>query len=172
MRIVKGKHAGRRLTSPGNRIRPTAEPVRDATVSLIESELHGARVLDLFAGTGALGLEALSRGAVSVDFVENGTAALHALKANVKALRVTQACRIFKRDAVRWTQALEANTYDVAFIDPPYGSRKLDLVLEHWRAAPFARVLVIEHDRGHELPVRGRARDFDGTTRITVVRDT
>lgn len=170
MRIVKGKHAGRRLTSPGNRVRPTPESVRDKSVGLVEEELRGARILDLFAGSGALGLEALSRGAASVDFVENGAEALHALKANVAALRASKACRIFKRDAVRWVQALEENAYDVAFLDPPYGSRKLDLVLERWRTVPFAPVLVIEHDRGHELPVRGRARDFDGTTRVTVVR--
>ena len=83
MRIVAGKHAGRRLTSPGRRVRPTGESVRDRWLGRLAEELGGARVLDLFAGSGALGLEALSRGAKSADFVENGAEALHALKANV-----------------------------------------------------------------------------------------
>ena len=170
MRIVKGKHAGRPLTSPGARVRPTPESVRDRGVGLVESDLEGARVLDLFAGTGALGLEALSRGAASVDFVEIGGAALHALKANVAALRATKACRIFKRDAVRWVETLDANTYDLAFLDPPYGSKKLDLVLVRWLTVPFAPILVIEHQRGHELPVQGESRDFEGDTRVTIVR--
>jgi len=83
MRIVSGKWAGRDLVSPGQSIRPTAEAVRDRWLEILSDSLEGARVLDLFAGSGALGLEALSRGAASVDFVENGSASLHALKANV-----------------------------------------------------------------------------------------
>ncbi len=94
MRIVAGKHAERRLTSPGKRVRPTSESVRVRWLDRLEGELAGARVLDLFAGSGALGLEALSRGAKSADFVENGAEALHALKANVAALRETKRTRI------------------------------------------------------------------------------
>ena len=90
MRIVKGAWAGKDLVSPGARIRPTAEDVRDRWLDLLADSIQGARVLDLFAGSGALGLEALSRGAVRVDFVENGAASLHSLKANVAALSPEQ----------------------------------------------------------------------------------
>ena len=170
MRIVKGKHAGRHLTSPGGKVRPTPEDVRDRCVSLVEYELKDGAVLDLFAGSGALGLEALSRGARSVDFVENGAAALHALKANVAALRETKRCRIFKKDALPWVERLEVGAYGVCFLDPPYRSAKLDRVLERWREVPFADVLVIEHDREHHVPGRGKRYDFAGGTRVTILR--
>jgi 16S rRNA (guanine966-N2)-methyltransferase len=173
MRILQGKHAGRWLTPPGGEVRPTPEEVRAHAVALVENDFRGGRVLDLFAGTGALGLEALSRGAISADFVENGPAALHALKANVAALRETKRCRIFKKDAVPWVEALAAGTYAVAFADPPYGSAKLDRVVARWREVPFAGVLVFEHDKEHRLDVRGLAAkhyDFEGPTRVTVLR--
>jgi 16S rRNA (guanine966-N2)-methyltransferase len=127
-------------------------------------------VLDLFAGSGALGLEALSRGARSVDFVESGGAALHALKANVAALRETRRCRIFKKDALPWIESLEAGAYRVCFVDPPYGSAKLDRVLERWRAVPFADVLVVEHDREQRVEGRGKRYAFAGPTRLTILR--
>ena len=123
MRIVAGKHANRRLTSPGKRVRPTAENIRDRWLGRLEGEVRGARVLDLFAGSGALGLEALSRGAISADFVENGAESLHALKANVAALKETNRTRIFKRDAIPFVEALEAGRYEIAFVDAPYGSK-------------------------------------------------
>ena len=136
MRIVAGKHAGRQLTSPAKRIRPTAETVRDRWLGRLKDDLEGARVLDLFAGSGALGLEALSRGAASVDFVENGAQALHSLKANVAALRERKRTRIFKRDAVVFAEALGEESYDIVFVDAPYGSKKLDRIVGTW--APVA----------------------------------
>ena len=170
MRIVKGKHAGRHLTSPSKRVRPTPEDVRDRCVALVEEDFQGRAVLDLFAGSGALGLEALSRGARSVDFVESGAEALHSLKANVAALRETKRCRVFKKDALPWIDRLEAGTYAVCFVDPPYGSRKLDRVLERWREVPFANVLVVEHDQEHEVEGKGKRYDFSGPTRVTILR--
>lgn len=170
MRIIKGKHAGRHLTSPGKRVRPTPEDVRDRSVGLVEQDFDGRPVLDLFAGSGALGLEALSRGARSVDFVESGPEALHSLKANVAALRETKRCRVFKKDALPWIRSLQAGTYAVAFVDPPYGSKKLDLVLERWREVPFADVLVVEHDHEHRVEGKGKRYDFPGPTRITILR--
>lgn len=170
MRIVGGKHANRDLTSPGGNVRPTPEAVRVYALEMIENEVEGARIVDLFAGTGALGLEALSRGAKSVDFVENGSGALHSLKANVAALRVRDQTRIFKRDVIPWIQAVEEGTYDIAFIDAPYSSRKLDRVLERWRAVPFAPLLVIEHERTHDLGVKAQHHDFEGLTRLSIVR--
>lgn len=170
MRILKGKHAGRWLTSPGGRVRPTPEDARELCVSIVENELPGARVLDLFAGSGALGLEALSRGARSVDFVENGAAALHSLKANIAALRATKRCRIFKRDAIPWIEGLEVGAYRIAFVDPPYGSAKLDRVIERWKEVPFADVLVVEHAKDHRIGARGKRYDLGGPTRVTLLR--
>jgi 16S rRNA (guanine966-N2)-methyltransferase len=105
--------------------------------------------------------------------VENGPAALHALKANVAALRESKRSRIFKKDAVPWIEALEAGAYAVAFADPPYGSAKLDRVIERWRTTPFAPVLVFEHDKQHDIDVRGlkaKHYDFEGPTRVTILR--
>lgn len=170
MRILGGEHAGRHLTSPGGRVRPTPEPVRERSLELVADDVKDARVVDLFAGTGSLGLEALSRGARSVDFVENAPSALHALKANVAALRAKRKTRIFKRDVIPWIEALPAGAYDVAFVDPPYGSKKLDRVLERWREVPFADVLVVEHAKDHDLGPGGKRYDFEGPTRLTILR--
>ena len=118
MRIVRGKWAGRDLTSPNDfRVHPTAERVRAAVLDLLAPDLRNASVLDLFAGTGALGLEALSRGAQRADFVETRPASLHALKANVAALRVRDCTRVFKRDALPFAQALRSRQ-EITFTCP------------------------------------------------------
>ena len=172
MRIVAGRHAGRQLTSPAKRIRATAESVRDRWLGRLTDDLEGARVLDLFAGSGALGLEALSRGAASVDFVENAAEALHPLKANVAALHERKRTRIFKRDAIPFAEALEEHRYDIAFVDAPYGSKKLDRIVDIWTACHFARILGVEHARNHAFPkerLRGRTR-HSGETSVTIFR--
>src|SRR3954467_9148904 len=164
MRVVGGKFAGRNLTSPADmRVRPTAEHVRAALLDLLADDLAGARVLDLFAGTGALGIEALSRGAKSADFVEFRPGSLHALRANVAALRLRERTRIFKRDALPFAGALSENAYDIAFADPPYESRMLDRVIDTWHAKGFSRVLAVEHAATHELPRAATHRRFEDT---------
>jgi len=168
MRIIGGKFAGRDLTSPNDfRVRPTAEPVRDAMAKLVGNALKDARILDLFAGTGAVGLEAISRGARSCDFVETRPSSLHALRANIAVLRVRDRVRVFKRDALPYAAALRADAYDVAFVDPPYASRMLDRVIESWHERSFARMLVVEHAAGHELP-RGIKRLVFEETVVTL----
>jgi len=170
VRIVGGKFAGRDLTSPADfRVRPTAEHVRAALLDLLADDLRDARVLDLFAGTGALGLEAISRGAKSADFVETRPSSLHALKANVVALRLKERTRIFKRDALPFAAALEADRYDLAFADPPYGSRMLDRVIESWVARRFSHVLAVEHASTHNLPSGSVHRIYDDTA-VTIYR--
>ena len=132
--------------------------------------MPNARVLDLFAGTGALGLEAISRGARSADFVEFRPASLHALRANVAALKLRERTRIFKKDAVQFAAALAADSYDIAFVDPPYESRQLDLVIVSWNATGFSKILVAEHARTHAIPAGAWRRAFDDTL-ITIYRN-
>jgi 16S rRNA (guanine966-N2)-methyltransferase len=171
VRIVRGRWAGRHLTSPPDRrVRPTAEHVRDGWLGLLEPHLPGARVLDLFAGTGALGLEAMSRGAKYCDFVETRPASLHALKANVAALHLREKTRIFKKDALPFAAGLAVGAYDLAFADPPYGSKQLDRLIETWRATPFAAVLTVEHAYDHALPLPGETYDFEENISITIYR--
>lgn len=160
MRIVKGKYADRKLTSPNDfRVRPTAEHVRTAVLDMLKADLEGARIVDLFAGTGALGLEAISRGAKYCDFVEDRPASLHALRANIAALRIREKCRVYKRDALPFAAGLQGDRYDIAFLDPPYGSRMLDRVIESWHTTGFSRILVAEHSADHEMPKTPRAYD-------------
>lgn len=170
MRIVGGKFAGRDLVSPADfRVRPTAEHVRAALLDLLANDLHDARVLDLFAGTGALGLEAISRGAKYADFVETRPSSLHSLKANVGLLRLKERTRIFKRDALPFAAALDAERYDIAFVDPPYGSRMLDRVIDSWNERRFSRVLAVEHASTHTLPTGSVHRVYEDTA-ITLYR--
>jgi 16S rRNA (guanine966-N2)-methyltransferase len=167
---VAGKFAGRDLMSPQDaRVRPTAEHVRAYLLDQLRADIKDARVLDLFAGTGALGLEAISRGARSADFVETRPSSLHALRANIALLRLRERTRVFKRDALPFAAALTEGSVDVAFADPPYGSRMLDRVIETWQATHFARVLAVEHERTHELPRGAHRREFEDSA-ITIYR--
>jgi 16S rRNA (guanine966-N2)-methyltransferase len=169
VRIIAGRWAGKPLTSPAGRVRPTTEALRERCMRLLEHDLPDASVLDLFAGSGALGLEALSRGAASADFVENHPAALHALKANVAAVRARDQTRVFKRDAVPFLEALDELAYDLALADPPYGSALVERVVRRWLDAPFARVLLVEHAADRTLPAGG-VRDDLGASALTVYR--
>jgi 16S rRNA (guanine966-N2)-methyltransferase len=179
MRIVAGEWAGKDLMSPGKRVRATAEEVRDRMLTYLEPYLEGARVVDLFAGSGALGLEALSRGAALADFVEDAPVALHALKANVAARKLRplkkgvepgtkdKVARIFKKDAIPFVLGLHESAYDLALVDPPYRSRKLDLVIQAWEAVRFAAILAVEHAADHEVPAGGKRLEL-GEICVTV----
>ncbi len=170
MRIIGGKFAGRALTSPGDRrVRPTAEHMRAALLDLLQPDLAGARVLDLFAGTGALGLEAISRGSKSADFVEWRPASLHALKANIAALKLRDQTRIFKHDAIHFASALTEDRYDLAFCDPPYESKQLDWIIQLWHERRFSRILAVEHEITHEIPP-GHSTITSGPSRLTIYR--
>lgn len=170
MRIVGGKYAGRDLAKLlDTRVRPTAEEVRVAMLEMIAADLKGASLLELFAGTGALGLEAISRGARRCDFVETRASSLHTLKANIGLLRLAAKTRVFKKDAVPFAAQLNEGAYDIVFADPPYGSRMLDHVIASWEARRYAKVLVAEHAATHELPA-GAAHQVIGETAITVYR--
>jgi len=166
MRIVAGEWGGRRIQAPpGRGTRPTTDRVRESWMSIVSDHLDGARVLDLFAGSGALGLEALSRGAEHATFVEQDAKALAALKANVDALGAAGRATIIKGDAVKFAGGLEAGSFDVAFADPPYGKGLARAVADAFAAIPFAALLSIEHGKDDhllELP-GGRTRRYGDT---------
>ncbi len=145
-RIVSGKWGGRRLTVPsGSPVRPTAERVREAWLSILGPELDGARLLDLFAGTGALGLEGLSRGALSCDFVEQHARTRSVLSANVAALGAGEQSRVISGDVHRFVAGLDRGAYDIALADPPFATDDAERLVAAWRDRPFARILAVEH---------------------------
>lgn len=137
-------------------------------MSILQNELPGARVLDLFAGSGALGLEALSRGAVHADFVELGRRSLAALSANISALGANELTTIHRGDALRFIARLGAGTYDIAFADPPYGLGMAQSVAARWQEVPFASILAIEHSARET--VQGSELRTYGDTAITILR--
>lgn len=171
MRILEGRWSGVTLVSPGGRVRPTVEELRDRWMKWLKDDIPGARVLDLFAGTGALGLEALSRGAASVDFVENGAEALHALKANRAKLRATRTTRLFKKEAFLFLEGVRGTRYDLAFADPPYTSGLAEALARRWHQNPFSMILTLEHARDVILPGKGSRRVYEDTA-VTTYRTT
>ena len=138
-------------------------------MSILQLDLPHARVLDLYAGSGALGLEALSRGASSADFVEKSPRSLQALEENIAALGAGDLARIHRRAALAFAESLEALAYDVAFADPPYTSGEASKLAERWKAAPFSRVLSVEHEAKSAMPEGGATRKY-GSTAITFYR--
>jgi 16S rRNA (guanine(966)-N(2))-methyltransferase RsmD len=121
MRVIAGRYRGRRLQAPpGAATRPTSDRVREALFSVLGERVAGARVLDLFAGSGALGIEALSRGAAEATFVDSAPAAVRAVRANLEALGATADVR--RADARRFLGGASSavRQYDLVFLDPPY----------------------------------------------------
>lgn len=137
-------------------------------MSILQRELPDARILDLFAGSGALGLEALSRGAVHADFVELGRRSLAALSGNISTLGAEELTTVHRGDALRFIARLDAGAYDIAFADPPYGLGMAQSVAARWRELPFASVLAIEHS-ARETIDGAEPRTYGGTA-ITILR--
>ncbi len=162
MRIIAGEFKGRKLQPPpGARVRPTADRVREAWFNILEPALPGASVLDLFAGSGALGLEALSRGARHADFVENASRSLRVLRANVTSLGVGDRVTIHRSNAVRFADRLRERSYDVAVADPPYATDFAARLVEIFRARPFAHTFAVEHRANTTLAGDERRRYGD-----------
>jgi 16S rRNA (guanine966-N2)-methyltransferase len=169
LRIVSGTLGGRRLVVPKDaRVRPTADRVREAWMSILGGEIPGATVLDLYAGSGALGLEAVSRGAAGAEFVELGAPSLAALRANIAALGVADRTRVHRADALRFAERLEPGAYDLAFADPPYAHEAAAGLVALFRRTPFARILSVEHRA--DLPLAGDETRRYGDTAITFCR--
>ncbi len=170
MRIIAGRWRGRRIRTPaGELVRPTADRVREAWMSIVHLDLPDARVLDLYAGSGALGLEALSRGARHVDFVDSHPLPLRTLAQNIETLAAADRVTVHRDDVARFVSALDAEQYDVAFADPPYQAGHAVRLAELWLTRPFARLLGVEHESFEKMPAGGTTRRY-GTTSITFYR--
>jgi 16S rRNA (guanine(966)-N(2))-methyltransferase RsmD len=174
MRVIAGTWGGRRLQAPpGDAVRPTSDRVREALFSVLAARIPGARVLDLFAGSGALGIEALSRGAASATFVDSAPAALKALKANLGVLGAEAEVR--RQDALRFLGGAsgDAREYDLVFLDPPYRlAGRLGGELSAMLPAVLAPggLVIAESDRREpldlELPLLDERRYGDTLIRI------
>lgn len=139
-------------------------------MSALQTELPGAEVLDLFAGSGALGLEALSRGAARVTFVENAGPALRTLKANITRLGAEKQAEVVRAEALAYAAALEPFAFDLALADPPYGHELAAELVRLFVRRPFARQLWIEHGAKEALPeVPGKWTRRYGDTALTMI---
>ncbi len=160
--MVGGAFGGRRLRRAPVGVRPTSDRVREALYARLDG-LEGARVLDLYAGTGALGIEALSRGAKEVVFVDRAPRALATLRANLVSLGIDASQRVVRGDAVATLEWLSraGERFDLVLLDPPYEARELERALEALGAADLLAAgaqVVVERARRHPLPpLRGLA---------------
>lgn len=172
MRVIAGRWRGHPLRAPaGRKTRPTPERVREAWMSALQPYIPGATVLDLFAGSGALGLEALSRGAERVVFVEKARSALDALDANIARLAGASAgVEVVRGDAIAYARRLESGAFDIVLADPPYHQGYAQRLLDRFVETPFAGWLWIEHAADEKLPELpgSRVRRY-GDTAITSI---
>ena len=158
MRVIAGSHRGRRLSGPqGTALRPTSDKVREALFSILGSQVSGGRFLDLYAGTGAVGIEALSRGASAVTFVESNPQAVQLLRKNLHACGLSQRASIRVEPTAAFIQREEwwNGPYDVLFADPPYtAGGELDILFHAWRPGLLSEhaAMIIEYDSRTELP--------------------
>lgn len=159
LRIIAGDLGGRFIDAPrGRRTRPTAERVREAWFSALAGDVDGARVADLYAGSGALGIEALSRGAAHVHFVESDRRAVALLRRNVAMLGLADRSHVVRNDAIAWVDGLDEPAdvagpgapLDLVLADPPYASGGGSRLVERFQARPFASQLWVEHRPGAE----------------------
>jgi 16S rRNA (guanine966-N2)-methyltransferase len=173
MRVVAGEYRGRRLKAPaGTGTRPTADRVREALFSML-GDVSGARVLDLYAGSGALGIEALSRGAAAATFVDHDGRALAAVRANLEAFGAV--ARVVESDAIDFLRRDEGAMYDLVFLDPPYDSApELGTGLSELLPEVVAEdaVIVTESDKRSPLELNLPLADERtyGDTRIAIHR--
>jgi 16S rRNA (guanine966-N2)-methyltransferase len=159
LRIVAGKWRSRLLDIadvPG--LRPTSERVRETLFNWLAPSIQGARCLDLFAGTGALGFEALSRGATTVVFVDNSRRAIKAIESSVKALNATGAI-VYRGDAAEYVRSARSGCFDIVFLDPPFGDDRLEnlcgLVDKANILARGARIYLEQDRTKRETPLPG-----------------
>jgi 16S rRNA (guanine966-N2)-methyltransferase len=167
MRIIAGRWKGHPLQSvKGSKVRPTTDRVREAWMAALGPGLDGARVVDLFSGSGALGLEALSRGASEVVFVERARSALAAIRANIARLGAEEECRVIQAEVFSFLRRERERTFDLALADPPYDRGLAQKLFELFVQSEFARELWVEHRSAEAMPPfpRLRQRRYGDTT--------
>ena len=158
MRVIAGSHRGRHLSGPERTaLRPTSDKVRQAIFSILGAEVRGGRFLDLYAGTGAVGIEALSRGASTVTFVESDPKAVQLLRKNLRTCQLLDRARIYLGQTAAFLDRKEFwdSPYDVLFADPPYAAlEELETMIHSWRPGLLSdhATLMIEQDVRTEMP--------------------
>ena len=156
MRIISGKYKGHKLASfDEDHIRPTTDRVKESVFNILAGDLEGARVLDLFSGTGNLGIEALSRGAATVDMVEVNPRSIAIIRKNLEKLKIEEGVQIHRGDAVRFVEDYTGESFDIILIDPPFPLKicvtVLNALSSSQTAGPRTRI-AIEHARQEPLP--------------------
>ena len=176
MRIITGTARGRRLkTLEGYDVRPTTDMVKEAVFSMIQFEIQGARFLDLFAGSGQMGIEALSRGASLAVFVDQSRRSLEVVRENLRASGLSAGSRVVAMDCRNYLSGCRER-FDIAYLDPPYGSGLLQEVLPLLVPCMDRQgIILCEHPRGEELPASAvdftvRKRYNYGKTAVTAYR--
>ena len=163
MRVITGKARGIQLKTPdGMQTRPTADRVKEALFSIIHFDIPGAKVLDLFGGTGQLGIEALSRGAASADFVDQSDTACRLIKENLRRTKMENLGNVVRGDYLEYLARCREK-YDIIFLDPPYAEVFLENALKRIAEIDILRtggIIVAERPLGKKLPW-----DFEGYTR-------
>jgi 16S rRNA (guanine966-N2)-methyltransferase len=171
LRIIAGRWKGHRLkVLRGRDVRPTSDRVREAWMSAIGGRIEGARVIDLFAGSGALGLEALSRGASEVTFVERARGALKLLRANIELLGAQSECRVWEGEVFHFLGTI-TEPVDLALADPPYGQGAAQRLVDTFVREAFANELWLEHPwrESLQLPEGSRTRRYGDTALSTIL---
>jgi 16S rRNA (guanine966-N2)-methyltransferase len=157
MRIISGTSKGRKLVTPKSQfLRPTSDRVKESIFNILREEMEGKVVLDLFAGTGNLGIEALSRGAKKAIFVEKGRQALRLIQRNLNQFGLEERSKIIPKDAIRAIGILKqrGESFDLILMDPPYEKGLIQRTLMKLNSYPIYHkdsILVIEHDRREPL---------------------
>jgi len=178
MRVISGSARGCKLTPvPGMNTRPTTDRVKESIFSIIQMQVRGARVLDLFAGTGQMGVEALSRGAARCDFVDHDKTALATLRRNIAAARVDSRAYVTAGESTAFLRRCRPQSMDLIFLDPPYGGKILNQALsdiETFDILSPSGIILCEsavEDVVESGLVRGREYRY-GTIKITVLKKT
>ncbi|MGP4072541.1 16S rRNA (guanine(966)-N(2))-methyltransferase RsmD [Piscibacillus sp. B03] len=182
MRVIAGSLKGHPIVAVSNqKTRPTTDKVKEALFQIIGPFFDGGRALDLFAGSGNLGIEGISRGLEHVTFVDQQFHAIQTIKQNIKQLNLTQQCEVYRNDAFRAMKAAgkRGKTYHYVFLDPPYGKVSFDKLLKELTEHELLEdgcLIICEHTQEEELPdsferyTMLRRDDYGSLTQITIYR--
>lgn len=155
IRIISGIYGGRKLEAPdGSRTHPMSERARGAMFNSLGSLVDGAEVLDAFAGTGAVGLEALSRGAAQVTFIERDRVAQKVLAANITTLKVEEQAKLIRTTVANWVETAQNQEFDLIFADPPYHDPQLSTASKLLSLLKPGGLMILSHPGRGEVPTK------------------